>query len=694
MRAVYIILLFLSDSVSLIQKEKAHRDKEHHELNPNDLEHFYSIIEKAIEKENKKLNRSDDTANDEDDSKIFSASFGLLSSTLGVVAKTVRITGDTTAGALGSSIKLVGVAVKSVGYRLNGAGKQVGSRQINHDDNKLANETQNESKDGRNRDRFNKLHPRIVTSRGINLMGNIVQQVGDLLLFTGSATESIASVAVALTEESVQKVESITSYIAQTSSPGHSKKKILVRPSQYPPFEQEDHSIPINHEELSSFQQRGERSHQKKQITSKNYLRSFLDLLTSEIAGIPSQALELFIIFSFSFIGTIFIIRPKQGMGDIPFRTYILLLLIFLLAWLQTCYLSQLRSRTVYSVAESNGVHSTLSSLQGVDSSMQETAVWLNTLLQQLWRVPSPHCPSYPDYVRIAMKACGNEQSIDCIVDASCTSYGGLEPFLSWKIGRAITNALDNQKAPQSQNAAFISLHSITLGSHPPLIRDIEILKGGEKRGTVDYLIHADLLLENFLLVLDIKFSKLEYAILPKFKISVESLITNLKFRIRLHQSPNPPFFSKLELSLENLPQLNLKINPLSEDSYQGNIDLGSIPWIRDLLQSKYRKILSAFLSPNYITADFKKLSKVIFEKYPSKAEAPNLDLHSIARPSSSLSQLRSKTDQKHMEELKITPEELGGDSINRRKHHTALIRPTTKVAKLGIELWVNATSS
>jgi hypothetical protein len=260
--------------------------------------------------------------------------------------------------------------------------------------------------------------------------------------------------------------------------------------------------------------------------------------LNQETGGVPSQAPELFVVFVLCYIGAALTFGNKKERAEqpivikhnvtdftwvglaaslvlLPFRLaflllrlsinvvfsrYTILLVSYLLAWLHVCHMSQIRSRSIHSSAESKGYRFALSSLQAVNPSMREPAVWLNTLLKQIWRVPSPECPPYPDFVRDGIHGCGQDP-VECI-DGTCQSYGGLEPYLGWSIGDALTTALETSRVAKPRNIAFASLHSISLGSIPPLIRYVEILGQSEDGRYTDFLIEFDMSLEDLRMVL------------------------------------------------------------------------------------------------------------------------------------------------------------------------------------------------
>lgn len=180
------------------------------------------------------------------------------------------------------------------------------------------------------------------------------------------------------------------------------------------------------------------------------------------------------------------------------FDRYLSLLVVFLFVYFHICYTSHLRTKLVYADAEANGLRFALQS--SMADKQQETAVWLNALLKHFWRVPSSECPPYSEFV---IQRCNQKPSINCLEETvSCKKYGGLEPFLSWKIGSGLSRAFQNAMSLQAKRDQFVSLHSITLGSHPPLIRSIETLSENNDEQFIDYFVEADLFLQDLLIVL------------------------------------------------------------------------------------------------------------------------------------------------------------------------------------------------
>ena len=564
--------------------------------------------ERFFKRHNTKAKRRDDP-DDDDEAKygpqIVAISFGLLANTFALAADTLRITGDTAAGVLGSSIKLVGTAVKSTGSQFDNAGNWISPKTKKN--RRMHTRQQHMPTSERllhgckRRERF--IHgSRSMASRSVKLMGNVVQEFGDMILMTGAATESIGSLTASVAEESIRLLEELAESIADTKQPSKPvKSRVLVRPRKEPVNESptvsygsHDSTAPANSSEETEY------AHS----SISKALLSMFGFLNQDTGGVPSQAPELFVVFALCYLATILTFRGGQhkfeqricikqesfdrrrtwvwlmiALVALPFRFFIallqwlrhlvysrytLLLMGYLLAWVQVCHMSQIRSKSIYSTAEAQGFRFALSSLHEVKPSVRESTVWLNTLLNQIWRVPASECPPYPDFVRDGIKACSRDPR-DCI-DGSCYIYGGLEPFLSWTIGNALTAALDTSRVSRPRNIAFASLQSISLGSHPPTIRHVEMLGVRDHGRKTDYLIDFDLSLEDLSLVLGIKLSSLDFALLPTTRIAVGSLVTKGQLKMTTTAIPETPFLSTVEISLAHLLDCNIRITPLGDE--------------------------------------------------------------------------------------------------------------------------------
>ena len=91
--------------------------------------------------------------------------------------------------------------------------------------------------------------------------------------------------------------------------------------------------------------------------------------------------------------------------------------------------------------------------------------------------------------------------SIDCPGECLIV-YGGLEPVLSGVIGNYLNELFQSSGTPSSQSeknvqqkasdVAYVSIHSVTIGSQPPLIRGVTLL--GKEKGGDRYDYELDLL--------------------------------------------------------------------------------------------------------------------------------------------------------------------------------------------------------
>lgn len=534
---------------------------------------------------------------------MLSSTFSLLAETFGLAADAVRISGDTASGVLGSSIKLVGTAIKSTGSQFDNAGNWISPK------NKRYKRQKQMSTSERLLHKSRFVHgSRSMAAQSVKLLGNVVQEFGDMLLFTGAATESIGSLTASVAEDSMRLLEDLAESIADSRSSKPQERKILVRPIR-------QSAVPVkptvsygSHEPSDDTEGTAEEMEYVHSTMSQTLL-SMLGFLTQDTGGVPSQAPELFVVFALCYIATVLTFGGKQGTisqrvaikqepshhsmrktwiwyviatAAIPiriaflllqltrhilFNRYTLLLFLYLLAWVQVCHMSQIRSRSIYSSAEARGLRFALSSLQEVKPSAREPTVWLNTLIQQIWRVPASDCPSYPDYVRDGIKGCKRDSVRDCVIE-QCDIYGGLDPFLSWSIGDALISALDTSRVSRPRNIAFASLQSISLGRNPPTIRHIEVLGVSSDGRRTEYMIDFDLSLEDLRLVLEIKLSSLDFALLPTTKVAVGSLFTKGKLKVTVTSIPETPFLSTVQISLAHLLDCNIRITPLSDDRY------------------------------------------------------------------------------------------------------------------------------
>ena len=199
------------------------------------------------------------------------------------------------------------------------------------------------------------------------------------------------------------------------------------------------------------------------------------------------------------------------------FDRRVILLCIYGVAGLYLCRASQLRSRAIGRNAEAAGFRSAVSSIGSTSPSMRESAVWLNALLDEMWRVPleentTPlHVAEYPDFITKAMKYARRKKSCREATGRGknkstlCTDmkpYGGLEPYISSILGEAVIEILTSTSASRPRDLTYISLHSFTLGSVPPIIRGMRLKGINDKDSTVKLDVDLDVLLGDSSIVL------------------------------------------------------------------------------------------------------------------------------------------------------------------------------------------------
>lgn len=161
------------------------------------------------------------------------------------------------------------------------------------------------------------------------------------------------------------------------------------------------------------------------------------------------------------------------------------------------------------------GYRSAVASIGTTSPTVAESVLWLNALLNQVWRVHydpmslvgrkfAKDIPRYPKFVTRAaeMTKLGRRDRTRGPFDSlGLLPYSGLEPYISSSIGESLLTALESSKASRPSDIAYVSLHSLTLGSTPPLIRSIE-LHGVKQGGEVtQYLVDVDAVLDDFSLV-------------------------------------------------------------------------------------------------------------------------------------------------------------------------------------------------
>ncbi len=162
--------------------------------------------------------------------------------------------------------------------------------------------------------------------------------------------------------------------------------------------------------------------------------------------------------------------------------------------------------------------------------------MWLNTILNNVWRV---------DY------------------NVTSDSFGGLEPYLSSLAAASLIESLSGSyKKPNG--VAHVSFHSFTFGKTPPMLRVIRVLKADSDLSSLYMAIDVGILMEAELL-LDISPSSLDYKMVPTTTLSINSLDAELQLDVSLKSIPDYPYISSTNVSLSQIPDFSLRIEPQSQ---------------------------------------------------------------------------------------------------------------------------------
>jgi len=241
-----------------------------------------------------------------------------------------------------------------------------------------------------------------------------------------------------------------------------------------------------------------------------------------------------------------------------------LLLVVYTIGWIFLSRVSQYKSSVIQRKSELVGYNMAIQSIGKSSLSITESAVWLNTILYQLWR--------------------------------------GLEPLLSSSASASLAESLESPYSKPSV-VAYVALEAFTFGSSPPIVSRIE-MKGVDDDQSVIFMdVDIGILLQDAVLLLDIKPSSLEYRSLPSTKVSINSLDAKATLSISVKCSPDYPYVSFLNISLAGIPDFNLRIEPQSESGLKG-IDFGSFPIVSQWIKSSINSALAGYLSPQYISID------------------------------------------------------------------------------------------
>lgn len=186
--------------------------------------------------------------------------------------------------------------------------------------------------------------------------------------------------------------------------------------------------------------------------------------------------------------------------------------------------------------AELLGYHDAIQSI-GSPMSTLESSMWLNTILNNVWRVAN---------------------------NATSGSFGGLEPYLSSLAAASLVESLSGSyKKPNG--VAHVSFHSFTFGQRPPMLRGIRLLKVDSDLFATYMTIDVGILMEAELL-LDVSPSSLDYKMVPTTTLSINSLDAELQLDVSLKSIPDYPYISSMNVSLsQEIPDFSLRIEPQSQ---------------------------------------------------------------------------------------------------------------------------------
>ena len=218
--------------------------------------------------------------------------------------------------------------------------------------------------------------------------------------------------------------------------------------------------------------------------------------------------------------------------------------------------------------SEIMGYKLAVESIDASSSSIKESAVWLNSIIRTAWRVES----------------------------------GGLEKLVSSTLRTTFADSL-SQPYSKPSAVAHVALNDFNVGSSPPIISRIELTGVDRERSVIFMNVDIGMLLQDAVLLLDIKPSNLEYKSLPSTKVSINSLDAKATLDVSVICSPVYPYVSFLNVSLAEIPAFSLRIEPQSESGLKG-FDFGSFPIVSSWIKSSINAALSKYLLPQYISID------------------------------------------------------------------------------------------
>jgi len=262
---------------------------------------------------------------------------------------------------------------------------------------------------------------------------------------------------------------------------------------------------------------------------------------------------------------------------SLVFRRESILLLLYFMSFLFLSRSSQYKAAVIKRKSELLGYHDAIKSIGQSPISSLESSMWLNTILNNVWRV-------------------------DNTANATSDSFGGLEPYLS---SLAVTSLIETLSGSYKKpsGVAHVSFYSFTFGKIPPMLRGIRVLKVDSDLSAIYLTIDLGILMEAELL-LDISPSSLDYKMVPTTTLSINSLDAELQLDVSLKSIPGYPYISSMNVSLsQEIPDFSLRIEPQSQSGLKG-VDFGSFPLISKWIKESIVESLRVYVTPKYISID------------------------------------------------------------------------------------------
>jgi len=181
--------------------------------------------------------------------------------------------------------------------------------------------------------------------------------------------------------------------------------------------------------------------------------------------------------------------------------------------------------------------------------------------------------------------------------------YGGLEPYLTSLVSPAIALSFESESIEQlDSNIAYLSLHSFTLGSTPPLFKGLRVTN--QTATTADIHLDVDFTSKTFSLILALKLSSLSHVMLPTTLLEVTDVSLPLPLVMSYETGLHYPFLKSGNISVEYnvVDELTFKVRPVDESSGMRGIDLGNIPGVTSFIKENVRAVVEDMVvSPNYL---------------------------------------------------------------------------------------------